>query len=85
MRLDAWLLDYCQREKTETVPMSAAQKAGPSGLRTKAAIEAAVGELAQLHRARLNKSGHARQIEVNPTLLRITATTATTSTAGGQS
>lgn len=85
MRLDAWLLTYCQRERTQTVPVSVAQKSGPSGLRGRAAIEHTVSELAKLHRARLSQSGHARHIEVNPALLGTTATTAKTATAMVQS
>ncbi len=48
MQLDAWLLDYCRREATESVPMSVVQKSGPSGLREKVAIEATVKELWEL-------------------------------------
>jgi len=82
IRLDAWLLDYCRREHVHRVPMSRVQAYGPSGLRAKAAIEAVLREFADLGRARLVKQGHACNIEINPTLLRATATTAKTATAG---
>lgn len=68
-RMDAWLIAYCRRNSVTSVPISAAQKYGPNGLRPKAAAEAAVSELAELHRARLVQSGKAKAVEVNPALL----------------
>ena len=82
-RLEAWLIDYCHRNHVGDVPAAAVQKAGPRGLRAKTEVEAAVGELAVLGRARVVKRGHARSIEANPALLDAskTARTAKTSTA----
>jgi len=80
-RLDTWLLGYCRRESVTRVPVSIVQKCGPSGLRGKVAIEGAVGELAELHRARLVKSGKAKVVEVNPALLSGTRTAKTARTA----
>ena len=42
------MIDYCQRERTRAVPVSAIQKAGPGKLRGKAALEAAMRDLAPL-------------------------------------
>jgi putative DNA primase/helicase len=68
-RLDSWLLDYCQRERVSIVPTRKVQQFGPSGLRDKTAIEAAVRELDDLGRARLVQDGRRRDIRINPTLL----------------
>ena len=70
-RLDTWLVGYCRREATHMVPMSEVQKSGPNGIRTKAAIEAAILDLAELDRAVLDRSGHAKFIKVNPALLTV--------------
>ena len=68
-RLDAYLLDYCRRERTHLVPIKKVQQYGPSGLREKAAIDAAVRELEELGRARPSQEGRRKIIEVNPALL----------------
>jgi putative DNA primase/helicase len=68
-RLDAWLLDYCRRERTYIVPMSEVQKSGPNGIRTKAAIEATMVDLAEKDRAWIVRSGRAKFIKVNEVLL----------------
>jgi putative DNA primase/helicase len=68
-RLDTWLIDYCRRTGTHFVPMSEIQKSGPNGLRIKAAIEAAIVDLAELDRAVIDRSGRAKFIKVNPALL----------------
>ena len=70
-RLDAWLIDYCRREGTRAVPVSAIQKAGPGKLRGKAALEAAMRELEDLGRARLVKQGRCRTCEVNPAMVAV--------------
>lgn len=68
-RLDAWLIEYCRRERTHLVPIAKLQQGGPGGLRSKAAIETALRELEELGRARLVKAGRRKAIEVNPALL----------------
>jgi hypothetical protein len=68
-RLDAWLLDYCRRECTTFVPRRTVQQFGPSGLRDKAAIDAAVRELEGQLRARLTQDGRRKDIRVNPALM----------------
>ena len=72
-RLEAWLIDYCRREGTDQVPTKAVQQFGPSGLREKAVIEAAVKELAELGRVRLVRDGKKRLIQVRPELLAVAA------------
>lgn len=68
-RLDEWLLAYCHRERVASVPVSAVQKSGPSGLREKAALDPALRELAELGRVRLIREGRAKTIDINPALL----------------
>jgi putative DNA primase/helicase len=68
-RLEAWLLNYCQRERVGQVPSRTVQQYGPSGLREKATIEAAMRELKDLGRARLVPEGRSKIIQVNPALL----------------
>ena len=69
MRLESWMLDYCQREHTDKVPTRAIQQFGPSGLRDKKVLEETVKELAELGRARLAMDGKKRLIQINPALL----------------
>ncbi len=68
-RLDTWLRSYCQRNHLQTVPMRTVQQYGPSGLREKAAIEAAMRELIDLGRARWAEEKRTKSIQVNPALL----------------
>lgn len=68
-RLEAWLVDYCRRKGVEEVPTKAVQQYGPSGLREKAIIDAAVTELAELGRAKLVKDGKKKLIQIRPELL----------------
>jgi putative DNA primase/helicase len=67
--LDRWLVSYCQAQGVAAVPVSTIQKSGPSKLRAKTPLEAAVKDLEDLGRARLVKGeGKARLVEVNPAL-----------------
>lgn len=68
-RLDSWLIEYCQRERTHSVATMRVHQYGPGGLREKCAIDSALRELDELGRARLVKEGRQRRIEVNPALL----------------
>lgn len=68
-RLDSWLIEYCRRERSNTVPIAKLQQFGPGGLRSKVAIDAAMRELEDASRARLVRDGKRRLIAVNPALL----------------
>ena len=68
-RLDTWLIDYYRRERTGSVTTRQSSNTGRAGVREKAVIDAVVGELDELDRARLVKEGRHRNIEVNPALL----------------
>lgn len=68
-RLEAWMLDYCRREKTDSVPTREVLRRGPGSLRDKAAFADAIKELTELGRARLVQDGKKRQVQINPLLL----------------
>jgi putative DNA primase/helicase len=83
-RLEAWLIDHCNRNHVAVVPAAAVQKSGPRGLRAKAAVESAICELAVLGRVRVAKAGHAKSYELNPALLDASKTARTAKTATAQ-
>ena len=68
-RLESWMLDYCKRENTDSVPTRQIQQFGPGGLRDKAVFLEAIKELAELGRARLVQDGRKRLIQIRPELL----------------
>nr|VFJ67582.1 MAG: Protein of unknown function (DUF3987) [Candidatus Kentron sp. DK] len=69
-RLDRWLLEYCQRERVDSIGKNHVRRYGPGPLRKGARLDAAIHELADLDRVRLNKDGQKHVIELNPALLR---------------
>lgn len=68
-RLESWLLDYCRREGTDSLPTREIQRCGPGGLRDRAVIADAIRELSELGRARLTQEGKKRSVQINPALL----------------
>lgn len=69
-RLDSWLLDYCQREKTNLVPRREVQRnVTPGHLRQKTALDSALAELEEAGRVRLIQEGRRKEIHINPALL----------------
>lgn len=72
MRLEAWMLDYCQRESADSVPTREIQRCGPNGLRDKAVIDSAIKELSELGRAKLVTEGKKKSVRLNPALLEVT-------------
>ena len=66
-RLDRWLLEYCLRERTGMIGKSTALQSGP--LRKKESLDAAIRELAELDRLRLEKDGKRSMLVINPALL----------------
>jgi putative DNA primase/helicase len=69
MRLEAWLVDYCRREKTEKVSTRAIQQYGPSGLRDKETARAAIAELEEMGRARMVSEGRKRLVQIRPEVI----------------
>ncbi len=68
-RLDGWLIESCRRKSVDRVPVSEVQQYGPGPLRRKAALRAALDDLAELDRARLVVEGRRKYIAVNPALI----------------
>lgn len=68
-RLDAWLLDYCQREGVAVVPRREVQRFGPNRLRRQRQLDAALEELATAGRVIELREGKRRDLIVNPALL----------------
>nr|VFJ56551.1 MAG: Protein of unknown function (DUF3987) [Candidatus Kentron sp. DK] len=69
-RLDRWLIEYCQRERVDSIGKNHVRRYGPGPLRNAKRLDAAISELADLDRVRLNKDGQKHVIELNPALLR---------------
>jgi putative DNA primase/helicase len=69
-RLDSWLLEYCQRERTHIVGKNYVRQRGP--LRNGAKLDAAIRELAEVDRLRLRKDGKRLTIHLAPALLGVT-------------
>ena len=70
-RLDSWLIEYCREKRTHLVGKNHTRQHGP--LRDGAALDAAIGELADLDRVRLIKEGKRGTIQVNPALVGVAA------------
>lgn len=73
-RLDAWLLNYCKRHKTNSVSTREIQRCGPNGLREKAKFSEAIRELEELGRVRMVQFGRKKSVQLNPALLTDAAT-----------
>jgi putative DNA primase/helicase len=63
-RLDSWLMEHCQRERTHLVPTREAQRLGP--IRDKEKLTTALRELEELDRVRVVQEGRRKTIKVNP-------------------
>ncbi|MBK9312624.1 MAG: DUF3987 domain-containing protein [Rhodocyclaceae bacterium] len=66
-RLDSWLIEHCRQERTHMVGKNHVRQHGP--LRDGARLDAAIRELAELDRLRLEKEGKRRTIHLNPALV----------------
>lgn len=71
-KLDKWLLAYCKKELTNRVGKSILLTLGPSSLREKTALDAAINILNQYNRVRLEVEGKKQFVAVNPALLSVT-------------
>ncbi len=66
-RLDSWLIEYCQRERTRQVGKNHVRQHGP--LRDGARLDTAIAELTELDRLRLGKEGKRLTLHLNPALV----------------
>jgi putative DNA primase/helicase len=66
-RLDRWLVEYCLRERTQMVSKRHAQQYGP--VRKSEKLDAAIKELSDLDRLRIDRDRKQIIIKVNPAVL----------------
>lgn len=66
-RLDKWLIQHCQRKRTHLIGKNYVRQHGP--LRDSGRLDAAIRELANLERLRLDRDGKHLTIFVNPALV----------------
>jgi putative DNA primase/helicase len=69
-RLDSWLIEHCRRKQAHFVKKNYVRQHGP--LRDGGRLDAAIRELAELDRLRLEKDGKLRTIRLNPALVGVT-------------
>lgn len=69
-RLDGWLIEHCRQARTHMVGKNHVRQHGP--LRDGARLDAAIRELAELDRLRLEKDGKRLTIHLNPALVGVT-------------
>ena len=67
LRLDSWLIEYCKQARVHMVGKNHARQHGP--LRDGARLDAAIRELVELDRLRLEKDGKRLTIHLNPALV----------------
>jgi len=70
IRLDNWLIDYCQRQKTNVVPRREIQRhITPVHLRKQEALDNAFNELLSADRVLIRQDGKRKVILVNPEII----------------
>jgi len=69
LRLDAWLIDYCQRNGLQEIERRTIQNRGPNAVRGGSALDAALHELNEANRIREAQDGKRKLVLVNPALL----------------
>jgi putative DNA primase/helicase len=67
VRLDNWLLDTCNRQRTDSVSRRELQRSGP--VRDKEPLKNALKELEELGRVRVIPAGRRVDVKINPQLL----------------
>jgi putative DNA primase/helicase len=68
-RLDSWLIEHCRQARTHVAGKNHVRQHGP--LRDGARLDAAIRELAELDRLRLEKDGKRLTIHLNPALMEV--------------
>lgn len=69
VKLDAWLIGYCKKNKVVEVSTRDIQREGPNCTRTKAILDVALEELTECGRVRVVKDKQRKNVEINPALL----------------
>ncbi len=67
-KLDGWIVEHCCKSRSSTVGKNYARQHGP--IRDSSRLDAAIRELVELDRVRLEKDGKKTMIQVNPRLMR---------------
>jgi len=67
-KLDGWIVEHCCKSGSATVGKNYARQHGP--IRDSSRLDAAIRELVELDRVRLEKDGKKTMIQVNPRLMR---------------
>ena len=67
--LDRWLIETCQSEGVTEISRRKVQQFGPGAVRDRAALTAALEELADHNRVREAQDGRQKVIRINPALL----------------
>lgn len=67
-KLDGWIVEHCCRSGSATVGKNYARQHGP--IRDSSRLDAAIRELVELDRVRLEKDGKKTMIQINPMLVR---------------
>ena len=68
--LDVWLIRHCKRESKLSVPKGWVRQRGPNSIRKTSVLDAALQELVNLNRIKLDQSGRTQVIRLNPALVR---------------
>jgi putative DNA primase/helicase len=66
-RLDSWLIEHCQKQRTSFVGKNHVRQHGP--IRDGTRLDAAIRELSDLERLRLVKDGKRQTVQLNPALV----------------
>lgn len=69
VKLDAWLIQYCQLNGTDFINKREAQRLCPNRLRSKQKLNDALAELEEANRVKIETEGRSSIIEINPALL----------------
>lgn len=70
LRVDRWLIDYCKREQMQSIKKNDLRQCGP--VRNCARLDAAIKELSEFERLRIDKEVRPQIIFINPALLEAT-------------
>ncbi|KTC93375.1 YfjI family protein [Legionella cincinnatiensis] len=69
VKLEKWLIAYCQKNNVDKIPTKIVLQHGPASMRTEQALSETINILQQYHRAKIVKSSRKKWIEINPMLL----------------
>ncbi len=69
-KLDAWLLEYCRENGTESITTREISRLGPNPVRKAEARDKALLVLTEAHRVRVVAEGKSKLVKINPALLK---------------